>query len=56
MGKWAMADDKGKFISADGPSDPPLTEVEKELYKFIKVLEEQIERLDKQIGPEQRDV
>jgi hypothetical protein len=29
--------------------------VEVELYKFIEILEKQIERLDKQIGPEQRD-
>lgn len=54
MGSWCYDDNKGLHISARGKPSPPLTEVEKELYEFIKILEAQIERLDKK-QPSKKD-
>lgn len=51
MGKWCYDETKGKHISVAGQPAPQMTEAEAELFKFVRILEEQIERLDKQCGP-----
>lgn len=50
MGRYGPDDNKGHTFSAvTGKAAAPLTEVEKDLFKYIQQLESAVERLEKKV-------